>query len=273
MKTIFCTLTAAVMLLLLPSPTVAEDGNITVPGFSSAEADAAQGVGVLGPTEAEPGDEVTLRLTGTPSLDLTKPLIDQLDWLMGDDRMFVYWAVPGKNSVPLDVRGELVFSPSGASMQPLVRVQCKTPGEHRLLVDWNYGQDQLVEHRLMVGGEVLPPVPPPVPPVPPGERKIVVVIESKTQTPEAVATIYGLRQYLDQKEHEYRIADPDLKDASKAPAPWLQPYLVEIRRRQADLPVLIVDLPPIGGVDSSDAVESLPATAAAAVAVVQKHGG
>jgi hypothetical protein len=137
-------------LLLLP-PVYGWSQDLEVPGLSAEQLAAAQQIGVDGPDEASVGSEVTLRLAGTPSLDLSLPLVDQLDWLMGAQRMYCFAIVPGEPLRPLDVRGELVFSPSGVTMQPLVRLRIDSAGEHRLIVDWNSGQPQLVEHVINGG--------------------------------------------------------------------------------------------------------------------------
>lgn len=170
-------LAAALALLVFAPPAVGQDGTIEVEGFSAAEADVAQGVSIVGPTQAQPGDNVSLRLVGTPSIDLAEPLLPQLDWLVGEFRMYVYVAKPGEPLESLTVRGELVFGGEGVSMQPLVRFVPIQPGEYRLLVDWNFGQDQLVEHLVAVSGDDKPdpqpdpdpdpnPDPQPPPPVP-----------------------------------------------------------------------------------------------------------
>ncbi len=153
-----------ILLSVLVGSAVAEPGGVAVPGYGPAERAVADGIGLVGPTEAQVGDEITIRLTGTPPLDLTLPLIDQLAWLMGSSRMYCYLASPGTPMTPLDVRGELVFGATGATMQPLLRIQCLAPGEHRVLVDWNHNQHQLAEHRIAVGG-VNPSPDPPLPPI------------------------------------------------------------------------------------------------------------
>jgi hypothetical protein len=154
-------------LLLLP-PVYGWSQNLDVPGLSAEQLASAQQIGIDGPTKAEVGSEVTLRLTGTPSLDLSRPLVEQLDWLMGSQRMYCFAVVPGVPLRPLDVRGELVFAPSGVTMQPLVRLRIDSAGEHRLIVDWNSGQPQLVEHIINAekSGPDPDPEPDPDPPIP-----------------------------------------------------------------------------------------------------------
>ena len=180
---------AAVLACLVAAVAHAQSG-VDVPGFGAVEAAKADGIGLVGPATANAGDEITLRITGTPPLDLALPLIDQLGWLMGPDRMFCYVAAPGFGLVPLDVRGELVFGAAGATMQPLLRVTCQQAGEYRILVDWNTGQNQLVAHTVTVGGEPGPtppdppgPTPDPPPPDKLAEMWVVTVYDSATRTP------------------------------------------------------------------------------------------
>ena len=170
------------LLLAIQVGAAAAEPGVSVPGFGPAERVAADGIGLVGPTEAQVGDEITIRLTGTPPLDLTLPLIDQLAWLMGENRMYCYVAGPGKPLAPLDVRGELVFSQNGATMQPLLRLACASPGEYRILCDWNSGQNQLAEHRIVVGGAA-PGPDPPNPPLPPivTDPIVCIIMESDDQ--------------------------------------------------------------------------------------------
>ena len=77
-----------ILWFLLVGAAGAEPGGVSVPGFGPAESAVADGIGLVGPATAKAGEEITVRLTGTPPLDLTLPLIDQLSWLMGDSRMY-----------------------------------------------------------------------------------------------------------------------------------------------------------------------------------------
>jgi len=217
-----------VLVLVLPVQMYGQ--NLDVPGFSDTEANAAQAIGISGPTEAKVNDEVTLRLTGTPALDLSKPLIDQLNWLMSEsDRMFCFVAAPGKALEPLDVRGELVFAPSGATMQPLVRFVTSVPGEYRLLVDWNYEQNQLVEHVVKVGVNPQPdpdPNPPP-PPLPVKNLTVLVVEETSQRTADQFRTLSypPLIEWLKKYEHKLRIVDKDIVDENNNVPDDLVPWL------------------------------------------------
>jgi len=222
-----------------------------------------------GPYEAEVGNEVALRIQGTPPLDLAKPLVDQLDWLMGPERMVAYLASPGKPLEPLEVRGELVFGAAGATMQPLVRIQPDAAGEYRLLIDWNQGSNQLVEHMIAVEGDDRPdprPDPDPDPdPVPPGDRFVLVISETHTRTPGEAAVIQTLRRHLEEAGQWYRIADPDQRSG------WLQGYIGEANRREVALPVLMVTVPPTDQHDGAYlVVETLPGRAQEAIAIVEE---
>lgn len=214
------------LLGLMLVPCRAAEQAVTIPGFSRVEAAAADRIGLVGPTTANAGAEVTLRLTGTPPLDLSKPLLDQLGWLMGDGRMFAYVAAPRLPLQPLDVRAEFVFSAAGATMQPLLRVECKAAGEYRVLVDWNTGQDQLAEHLITVGGTpgpVPPPVPPPdpTPPPPLAEMTVIVVEETKERTAEQAWVLLDptVRQWMATNGHHFRLLDKDLTSADSRP--WI----------------------------------------------------
>ncbi len=188
-------------------------GVVSVPGYSILDAAQADGIGLVGPLTAEVGQEVTIRMTGTPALNLAEPLIDQLDWLMGDSKMYCYLAAPGRALQPLDVRGELVFGQSGATMQPLLRVMCNVPGEHRILVDWNHGQNQLAEHRITIGGVQPDPDPIPPPPGPLAEMWMIVVEETADRTPEQARVLLDVtvRNWMRENGHHLRIIDKDQK--------------------------------------------------------------
>ncbi len=226
------------LLVMVASQAAAQDAaQVTVPAFGSREAARAQGIGVDGPVAAEPDSEITLRLVGTPVVDLTKPLIEQLEWLMGDTRMYVYWLVPGQAMRPCDVRGELVFSVHGATMQPLVRVATAGAGEYRLVVDWNHGQHQLAEHRVQVG-----PGPEPDPPPPPdlvATWGIVVEqrsLRGKLPVQQAIA-IDSQRVRSLFKEGRFRSLDVDVPDAS----PELVPYVERAQGKPLPRLFLVAD--------------------------------
>lgn len=151
--------------VLLPLPAHCQDSAITVQGFSLSQSAAADPITIAGPTSAKPGEVVTCQLAGTPAIDLTQALVDQLGWLIGAKQMFAYVAMPGQAIVPLDVEGTIVFGAGGATMRPQVSFPVADPGEYRLLIDWNFGQNQLVEHVIVVEGEHGPD-PTPVNPYP-----------------------------------------------------------------------------------------------------------
>lgn len=118
------------------------------------------------------------------------------------------------------------------------------------------------------------PNPFPQPDPQPGKRKVVVILERTTQTPAQAATVQAIDQYTANQNQEFQPADPDLIDGTTSqPAPWLQPYLQAAQARGKAYPVLIIDAAPFGTVESSDAVESLPASGSEAIALIQKNGG
>lgn len=124
-------------------------------------------VDLSGPDTAKSGSTVTIYLTGTPPLNLSEPLTDQLEWLMGADAMTAHLLMPGQPAVPLDVEGTIVFAAGGATMRPQVHFPAGEPGEYRVVVDWNYGQNQFVGHVVVVEGDSPDPPLPPNPPNPP----------------------------------------------------------------------------------------------------------
>ena len=116
------------------------------------------------------------------------------------------------------------------------------------------------------------PDPDPIPP--PGERFVLVVRETKTQTAAQWQAISGLTSYLQTTKGTWRVADPDLRDSSTDKTPeWLQSYLAKIQEAKAVLPVLIVAAPSAGGDNVILAIVPLPKTAAECIAVVKKNGG
>ena len=281
--------------LLLPLPVgSAEPSTILVPAFGESEAAKAQSIVIVGPAALAVGQDGTYRLTGTPPVDISKPLLDQLGWALGEDRMYVYGLAPKAAHAPLDVRLELVIAASGVTLQPVIHYTPAIAGEHRLLVDWNHGQDQLAEILIQVGPKPDPdpdpdpgpdpdpdPEPDPIPP-PPGERFILVVAETGTRTAQQFQAISGLTSYLKTTKHQWRTVDPDAVDYSTGKTPeWLRGYLEAIAEAKVPLPVLAVCAPSKasppnsgdGDVNVILAIVPLPKTAAEAIETVKKWGG
>ncbi len=270
----FAVVLAAIAALLYTAAAFGQDG-VTVEGFGEDEQRVAVSIGIAGPDTAKPAEEIVLRITGSPSLDLALPLVDQLDWLMGDNRMFVYWLAPGEPMAPLDVRGELVFGVQGATMQPLVRVPCGNPGEYRLLVDWNSGQDQLCEHVVTVEGSKPNPQPGPEPepnpnPTPPLSDLTVTIIEERDlyQGSEGAAInshLEQIRQYLKTLSPEWSqwsLIDQD----QPAAKPWVAilkseqvatPALTVTAQRQEQVAPELIGVVDFSGSDASQTIEEL----------------
>lgn len=239
-----------IVLLAMAMPAYSQD--VTVPGFSAAQAAAAEPISIIGPDTAVAGTSVTLRLAGTPSIDLSKPLIDQLAWLMGEDRMFAYVMAPKKPMAPLDVEATIVFASNGATMRPQVTFGVADPGEYRVIVDWNYGQNQLVEHTVTVGGDPVPPIPPdpPIPPVPvPSKLSVLLSYEAENQ-PTAEPSQADLlssptiRAYLNSHcvvvdgQPDWRFLDLSDDDGSSMSAKW---QTVIARAKGKTTPWLVID--------------------------------
>jgi len=263
-----------IVLVLLALPAYAQE--LKVEGFGPEQAAAAEPISITGPEKAESGEVLTFRLVGTPAIDLSKPLVDQLKWLTGDDRMFAYVAMPGNAMTPLDVEGTIVFSPQGATMRPQLTFGVADPGEYRVLVDWNFGQNQLVEAIVVVEGDKPDPFPDPQPepepgPIPKGTRLVLVLSEAQEITPLQAVVIRSLDNHLRTLPlHRYRLLDPDTPTQGN----WGAPYKAKVTELGLQLPALLVTVLPdqVNKLSSPyfvSAVE-LPATPAEALAKVQE---
>ena len=271
--------------LLLPLPVgSAEPSTILVPAFGESEAAKAQSIVIVGPAALAVGQDGTYRITGTPPVDISKPLLDQLGWALGEDRMYVYGLAPKAGKSPLDVRLELVIAASGVTLQPVIHYTPAIAGEHRLLVDWNHGQDQLAEILIQVGPKPDPnpdpdpdpdPEPDPDPdPTPPGRRFVLVVRETEKPTLAQAQILTALRIYAESKNHLWRFEDNELEDQMEKTPAWFQVYLDLIAKAELALPVLAVGCVSDDGETVTNVqVMSLPDTPEAAIQAVKKHGG
>ncbi|MFA5376342.1 MAG: hypothetical protein WC455_11410 [Dehalococcoidia bacterium] len=256
-----------IMVLALATPALGQD--LKVEGFGPAQAAVAEPISISGPDKADAGEVVVFRLVGTPAIDLSQPLVDQLEWLTGEDRMFAYVAMPGHAMTPLDVEGTIVFSPRGATMRPQLTFGVAEPGEYRLLVDWNYGQNQLVEHTVVVEGDSPDPFPDPEPqpgPIPKGTRLALVLAEAQDLTASQAAVIRSLDSYLrTTPSHRYRYLDPDTPTLGD----WGAPYKEKVQELGLSLPAILVSVLPdqANQLDAPYFVHAgeLPATAAEAL--------
>jgi hypothetical protein len=249
------------VLLLLALPVIAQEPSVVVHVTQPAAA-AATGIDLSGPDKAKSGETVTLYLTGTPAIDLTKPLTAQLDWLMGADAMSAHLQVPGQPMSPLDVEGTIVFAASGATLRPQVHFVAGTPGEYRVVVDWNFGQNQLVEHVVVVEGDSPDPFPDPQP-LPDGIRVVMVLSESSDRTPQEVAQVTALRRQLASLPNcHFQLLDPDTPSIDN----WADPFKAEAKRLGIARALVVAVLPTSGGPPVFAGVEALPATAAESMA-------
>lgn len=261
------TLIAFSTVLLLVAPAIAQEPSVVVHVTPPAAA-AATGIDLSGPDKAKSGETVTLYLTGTPAIDLTKPLTDQLDWLMGADAMSAHLQVPGQPMSPLDVEGTIVFAASGATLRPQVHFVAGTPGEYRVVVDWNYQQNQLVEHVVVVEGDSPNPFPDPQPnPLPDGIRVVMVLSESSDRTPQEVAQVTALRRQLASLPNcHFQLLDPDTPSVDN----WAEPFKAEAKRLGIARALMVAVLPTSGGPPVFAGVEALPETASESMAFAKE---
>lgn len=264
-----------ILLVAMAMPAIPQDAAIKVDGYGATQAAEATPISVVGPATAKAGETVTCTLSGTPAVDLAKPLTDQLAWLIGADRMYCYVAMPGHPMIPLDVEGTIVFGQQGATMRPQVKFGVADTGTYRLLVDWNFGQHQLAEHVVTVqGGPAPDPFPDPKPdpkpePVPPGPRAVVIISESLNRTPQEVAISAAIRRYLAPLGVPFELIDPTTVTVDN----WLAPYLAEVKRRKIALPALVLAVlpnPPTRVEPAFIGVNTLPGGVNEALAVVKE---
>lgn len=158
-------------------------------------------------------------------------------------------------------------------MRPQVHFPAGQPGEYRVVVDWNYGQNQFVEHTVVVEGDSPDPFPDPKPdpkpgPIPDGTRVVMVLSESSTRTPSEVEVETSLRRQLASLSSppHYQLLDPDTPSQGN----WADPYKAEVAAKQVALPALVVAVLPSSGVPVFVGVRPLPETSVEALAFVKE---
>lgn len=235
--------------LLLPSPAVGgEPGILTVPGFNRVEAARAVGISIEGPSQVARGSLVSLRLNGTPTVNLEEPLLAQLDWLMGEDRMLCFLVSPKRPPEPLSVECRLVFGMDGATIRPEIEFVARDQGDHTVIVDWNSGQNQLVIHQITVGDGPEPPQPPdpPDPPEPDVEFLYGLVlyqselIDDDPRSAEISQVLLGLRLMNLDENFQWMKFDLDKVDADGDVPEEFQPWYELIKDKQLDGPQLFL---------------------------------
>lgn len=181
---------------------------------------------IEGPAKAKVGQMVRLNLIGTPTVDVTKPLAEQLVWA-SSMQMRVLSAQEGAT---LDGSLVIVFP---LALQLRLEFFTDKPGDYWIVVDWNYEKNQLLTHRITVEGEG--PTPKPTPGPTPGPKYAVIVEESSQRTPQIASVIKstGLRDWAASQGHVIRVVDKD----AKVPAD-LEPYVRLVAGKS--LPRLIV---------------------------------
>lgn len=200
------------VLALAPLPSyAAEPGCITIPAFGPTEQAKSQPITLVGPATLNVGEMGVYHLTGTPTVDISKPLLDQLGWAIGVDRMYLYSQSPGSLKLPLIVELKLVIGADGVTCVPVIGFTPRVAGEHRLLTDWHFGQHCLAEILIVVGGDGPEPDPDPIPP-PPGplaEMWLIVVEDRQQRTPEQAWVLLDptVREWMEANGHHFRILD------------------------------------------------------------------
>lgn len=137
----------------------------SVDGYSPGEIAAAEPVTITGPATADLGDVVRIKLEGTPTIDRGKTLEDQDAWIIGEDRLIAYVFPPGSDGGYLDLIAPLVIDTEHGvyTYQPMGEFIADRVGTWRVVIDWNYGQNQLVRYRVEIDGDDPGPVDPPAP--------------------------------------------------------------------------------------------------------------
>ncbi len=145
-----------------------------------------------------------------------------------------------------------------------------------LVVVLDGGRIEQTHREVDIRGSILPPPPPPPPPPPvPGEIEVIILSESLTRTATQTATIDQIRRTLETRGTTWRILDPDTKaGGSSSPPAWAVPYLAAWRGAQSidrSRPALLIGGRRDGAFSGVVATEQLPATSAAALAIVDRY--
>ena len=166
-----------------------------------------------GPDAVEVGQPVTIKVTGLPEPDLSKPLGESFGWL---DDVLVDVSCPdgsdcvvessiGLNIAPLSWRLELEFTPKVAGVYVLAYVYF---GEQR----------QVQMYRVQAGQAPQPPPDPPNPPTPTNVARVFLIYESEEMTAEQGT----LHQQIRNESLPVTILDKNTTDEDDQPLPLLQ---------------------------------------------------
>ena len=200
-----------------PKPAVQTVGDVY--RIQTAPAPRADELRLEGPAKAKPGQIVRLQLLGTPPIDVSKPLVEQLGWAS----LMQMKVLSAQDGATLD--GSLIVA-FPLSLQLRLEFVAEKPGDYWIVIDWNHEKPQLLTHRITVeGAQPTPgptPGPTPDPTPPPGPKYAVIVEESSQRTPAVAAIIKdpSLRDWAAKEGHVLRVVDKD----SQVPAD-LEPYV------------------------------------------------
>lgn len=198
----------------------------------------------------------------------------------------VEWRILPKEAAPY-FTSWANFKSLDANNRPLVDHRaffaCTIPGTYHIIAaaaDNNGGVALVVHTFVNKGSKPEPgpdpqpdPDPDPNPPPPPGKRFVLVVQEVETPSPARAQTIVGLRRYVNQKDHAWRILDQHTVDTKDKTPAWMVPYIDQATKAGLKVPLLFVGVCDADGNVSQIQASALPATAEAAIQFVQRHGG
>ena len=130
---------------------------------------ASDQIDIVGPENiSSVPTEAVFYLTGTPTIDLAKPLLEQIDWLTGEKRIKLFFLAPGVPKESVSLRAELVFGVEGTTLQPYAKILFENNGQYRLAL---IQDNNLIEHLINVGNSPGPsPTPEPLPLPLPGTK-------------------------------------------------------------------------------------------------------
>jgi len=220
---------------------------------------------IVGPTTATVGSTVFLKLS--------EPA-DWVSWLM----------LPADaNASFMSFQSYLGMSPDGKPILSHIAIfSTMTPGTYYFSVA---ASNQVhVVHTLTITGVGPQPNPdpgpePPIPPIPPvpGKRLVFLLRETGAPTINLSKTIQGLRKYAQQKDHVWRLEDPDYKDKDNKVPEWFQTCQKEAVSQGIVAPTLFIGV--FGEDDKTvTSIKVIPLdpktiTAEKAIELVKENGG
>ena len=162
---------AAIVWLLVCVPVLADSPLVS--GVDDA------GLRLVGPTECEPGEPITIVVHGLPAVDLAAPIGDQVAWV---DSMRFVLSAPG-DTPELSKELAMTVAPWGWLLR--VTFTPEAPGTYLLVCDWNEAPYGLAVHRISARGPPEPeePVDPTNPPLTTKPTAVTYVYEKDQTNP------------------------------------------------------------------------------------------